>query len=63
MAKQQKCTETQMTLHLILVFMIGIFVGVSLIIECDKTASQLKIRIEKQDNIYTSMNNSYLNDY
>lgn len=52
-----------MTLHLILVFMIGIFVGISLISESDKIVSQMTSRIEKQDQIYTGMNNSYLQDY
>lgn len=52
-----------MSLHLMMMFMIGVFVGVSLFSESDKIISDLKSRIQKSDLAYTNMNSEYFKKF
>lgn len=63
MNKKQKCSEVQMTMHLLLVFVIGIFVGVSLISESDKLVSTIKVELTNSHENFHKQYEGYQENY
>lgn len=63
MIKRQKCSEIQLTLHLLLIFLIGIFVGVSIVQKQDVLVSEIKSSIDKSDSVFSTLNDSYHKNY
>ena len=59
MAKSIKCTEIQLTLHTIIVVIIGILIGASLVTTGDEIESELVDSIDAAKGEYISLNNNH----
>lgn len=59
MAKNFKCTEIQLTLHLIIVVIIGILIGASLVSSSDEIDSTLEDKTREIKGIYTDINKQH----
>lgn len=63
MVKLQKCTEMQFTLHIIIMFTIGLLIGTSIVTETDELETNLKARVEQGEEVYTDMKTRYYSHF
>ncbi len=63
MIKKQKCSEIQLILHVVIIFVIGVLIGTSLVSETDELISDLKIQVEQASENFENLDIKYSDYY